>query len=244
MEELKKCSKCDTEKPISEFSLSLGKPRSYCKACARIMKAAWNAKNKDKVSEYNKQYHIDNREQRNKRQREYAKKNNIKSDKEYLKQYYQENKTEIRQKQAAYRRENIQKIREQQREYQKSNPNKFKASRHRRRAKKLELDESFTSNDIKLTFELFNNSCYNCGSTENLQIDHHYPLKMNTPLFHGNAVILCSKCNQSKGAKKPEDFYDQHKYDALTVYLSVIYSMLEEPIQTYSLEYISHSCSA
>ena len=44
----KNCSKCGTNKPLTEFNLEHGKPRAYCKACHRASSLAWAKANPDK----------------------------------------------------------------------------------------------------------------------------------------------------------------------------------------------------
>jgi 5-methylcytosine-specific restriction endonuclease McrA len=48
---------------------------------------------------------------------------------------------------------------------------------------------------------LYNLPCYNCGSTENLSIDHVIPLARGGNHSIGNLMTLCRKCNASKGKK-------------------------------------------
>jgi Prasinovirus endonuclease VII len=51
----KKCGKCQVEKAFSEFNKCRGKPfdlHSHCRACQKICKDSWYAKNKDWVKEY------------------------------------------------------------------------------------------------------------------------------------------------------------------------------------------------
>jgi len=77
----------------------------------------------------------------------------------------------------------------------------------KRRAFKRSVNESYTKEDEQYTLDLFNRSCVNCGATERLSIDHHYPLSKGHALTRSNAVVLCLSCNSSKCSKMPEDFY-------------------------------------
>ena len=49
---MKKCSKCKQEKESSEYY----KGHGYCKECGRQMCRDYKKRNKDKISEYNKKY--------------------------------------------------------------------------------------------------------------------------------------------------------------------------------------------
>jgi len=44
----KKCTKCGTTKPLSEFNLERGKPRAYCKTCHAALALAWARSNREK----------------------------------------------------------------------------------------------------------------------------------------------------------------------------------------------------
>ena len=83
----------------------------------------------------------------------------------------------------------------------------IKKRRHKRRALKKGLSETFTLSDITFVFNQFNHKCFKCGSRENLSIDHHYPLSGGNVLSIENAVCLCHKCNTAKKDKDPEQFY-------------------------------------
>ena len=86
-----------------------------------------------------------------------------------------------------------------------------KVSDNKRRELKKSLDNNYNKEDIKYTFKLFNNKCFNCPSTTNLEIDHHKPLSKNNGLSRTNAVVLCKNCNSSKHNKDPKDFYSSDK---------------------------------
>lgn len=192
--------------------MNKGKPRSYCRACAKVMKKAWSEKNKDKVSTYNKEYHIKHSEERCKAQRIWAKNNpdKVKAyNEQYGPKYYEANKTAIREAQAEYRANNLDAIRLQQREYQKLNLHKFRESSRRRRALKAGVKEHYTAMDAAITLQWFGDQCANCGSTDSLCIDHHLPLSRGNALSLANAVVLCTTCNCSKGNKDPKDFYSE-----------------------------------
>jgi 5-methylcytosine-specific restriction endonuclease McrA len=94
------------------------------------------------------------------------------------------------------------------------------ASHARRRDKIASLDENFTRQDALLVRKRFNKRCFNCGSCDGLQIDHHYPLSKGYALSLRNAVLLCKSCNSSKHDKMPEEFYSQDKLEILTTIFS------------------------
>jgi hypothetical protein len=54
---VKRCSKCDTEKPLTEFSLFKGVPRSHCKLCKATTSAAWRAANPERNRQVQKDWY-------------------------------------------------------------------------------------------------------------------------------------------------------------------------------------------
>ena len=53
----------------------------------------------------------------------------------------------------------------------------------------------------------YNNSCADCGATENLQVDHIVAISNGGSTDIGNLQILCKPCNQKKGGKKSPGRY-------------------------------------
>ena len=134
--------------------------------------------------------------------------------------YYQKNKEKIcknkakwqqenKEKMAKYRQEHKEKIKKRTAKYRKENPEKCRAICRKRRALKKEIQENYTKEDEAFTRTLFNNECFNCQTTEELEIDHHYPLSRGHPLTRLNAVVLCRSCNAKKYTKLPEEFYQE-----------------------------------
>jgi 5-methylcytosine-specific restriction endonuclease McrA len=108
---------------------------------------------------------------------------------------------------AKYRQLNAKKINAYHKKYRQDNPEKILAKNRKRKALKRKLDQNYSEYDSNITKQAFNCKCVNCNSSNNLTIDHHFPLSKGNPLSLSNAVVLCRSCNSSKGAKSPEDFY-------------------------------------
>jgi hypothetical protein len=54
---------------------------------------------------------------------------------------------------------------------------------------------------------LFDNRCFRCGFSGPLELDHHIPQYLGGRLIPGNIVLLCARCNSTKGDTHPRDFY-------------------------------------
>lgn len=114
-----------------------------------------------------------------------------------------------------YYRENKEKVNERCRMFHALNPEKSLERNRRRRAKKLAIDENYTSSDAKITRSVFDNKCFRCGSNKNITIDHNLCLNDGHALTPKNAVLLCGSCNSSKGTKNPKDFYSKGELQEL-----------------------------
>jgi len=137
-------------------------------------------------------------------------------------EHYKNNRKEIGAQKKEYRKNNLEEIRTQKKEYRKNNPEKGRTNNRRRRARKVAVNENYPASEELITREVFNHSCYNCNSTNNLAIDHHRPLSKGNALTLQNAVVLCKSCNSSKNTKNPEDFYGIEKCAELDLFLSTI----------------------
>lgn len=109
---MKKCTKCNIEKKLEEFS--------KCKAA----KDGLSCQCKSCVKEYGKEYYKSNIEKR----REYIKKNEDKI-KEQRNRYEKENIEKIKERNKEYRKANADKISKRTKEYRKANAKNIKESR-------------------------------------------------------------------------------------------------------------------
>ena len=96
----------------------------------------------------------------------------------------------------------------------------------RRRARKVAVNENYTAADEAFTKNLFDHACFNCGSTENLAVDHYRPLSKGNALTLTNAIILCTSCNSSKNNKNPEQFFSEEQ----TTIIQEVFDMVEEQV--------------
>ena len=186
----KKCPRCFNVFSIYLFCKDSTKKDGYdsiCKSCRK----EYRLKNKDKEKERHKQYREKNKDK----------------EKERHKKYYVKNKIKILNKNESWRKCNLDKMCIYSKRYARNNPEKINEFSRKRRAKKKNVNENYKREDRVYTIKLFDNKCYKCSSSDNLCIDHHYPLSKGHPLTRKNAVVLCKKCNTSKHNKLPEEFY-------------------------------------
>lgn len=184
--------------------------------------------NADSIAAYQKQWMVDNADHVKRwRMRYYqVNANHIRAK---ARQYHSNN----REKRLAYKRQwhhlNIKKVRAYNVSYrdryheltQRSRhekPEVYKAIKQRRRARELDLPDTFTSEDWLYALDYFNHCCAVCGRSfaesngdYKPHADHWIPL--SSPSCPGtvptNIVPLCggrSGCNQSKSSKMPVDW--------------------------------------
>ena len=223
----KTCTKCKIEKDISEFHKSKNIKSGYkprCKMCRSTDHKIYNKKYKQKISIHykNSRKKIKNRNLLN--LPEHAT-NKICFVCKKLKPICRFSKDITRIDGYKYKCKSCEKLIGQ--EYCKNNPESTHKRSRTRRARIKKINEIYTCADEKYTKLLFNNTCVNCGSTERLCIDHHYPLAKGYALSKTNATLLCRSCNASKGAKLPTEFYSPDK-------LQLINTKLRQSLKTSS----------
>lgn len=119
-----------------------------------------------------------------------------------------------------WRRENIDRVRVKRRTLYHNNPHNHQASHQRRRARKLNLPDSWTNTHWLLCLDYWHNTCAVCGGQlRDLfgdikpNADHWVPLNYrgadNPGTVPGNMICLCSSCNCSKQHKMPERWLTQ-----------------------------------
>lgn len=197
---MKTCTKCKTEQELTEFSKRKAKKdglSSQCKACDKQYRQA----NKESIAEYKKQYHQDNAE-------------HIAAKK---KQWYQDNAEHVAEYMKQYARDNANHNAEYHKQYRQTPTGKAvkKASRHNRRARKLNNGGKHTGAEILKLFDLQSGKCPYCKAKlaktgkNKYHSDHVMPLSKGGGNDVGNIQLLCPKCNLTKHDKLPEEFAQQ-----------------------------------
>ena len=238
---MKKCTKCGVEKTLDSFNKDKNHKDGLqykCKDCRKAYHEAnkekiaanskvWREANKGKAKAYSKVYYEANKEKIAATCKVYyeanieALKDQMKA---YSKVYYEANKEKVK----AYHEANKEKIAARHKLWIKNNPEKCRESVRKRRAMKVLVNENYTKEDEAFTKNLFDHACFNCGSTENLEIDHHKPLHKGNALTRTNAVVLCKSCNGSGGKwrKDPEEFYSEEQI----MIIQEVFDSIEEQV--------------
>lgn len=180
---------------------SVSQPLKRCNKCGREYPATtdWFNKNRSGLRpdcknchrEYDRQYRQTNAETKRTYNRQYRL-NNLEKERERIRQYRLTNPDNAR----TYRRQ-----------YRLNNPDVHRSSNQRRRARKLNLPDTLTSQDWQHALDYFDNRCAVCGRPiglwHNLAVDHWIPL--SSPDCPGtvatNVLPLChgdGGCNNSK----------------------------------------------
>ena len=239
----KKCPKCKQIKQFENFHKNKASSdglQPHCKDCKKIYKGQnkkqtnknakiWRLKNlercrakdieygknnPEKIKQQNKNWYNANREQSLKNSKDWRQKNPDKV-KKHNKEWYKENKEKKLAQDKIHYKNNREYYKKKHREWQKKNPEKVRERARKRRDKKLAISEHYTTQDEQITLQEFNHQCFNCGSTDRLEIDHHLCLNNDNALTLENAVVLCKSCNCSKGQKDPKNFYNKAKLKKL-----------------------------
>lgn len=142
--------------------------------------------------------------------------------------YRKENADKIRESNARYRERNKDEIKKRQKRDYMQNGDRWRRHVLKRRARKRELPDTLTSEQVIELHQHFEGKCALCDEPAE-HLDHFIPLASG----HGgtimeNMVPLCSTHNLSKGAKNPFEWAatlaapERERFDSLVSYLTVI----------------------
>lgn len=196
----KRCTKCGRLLPATteHFNkINGGKYglNSRCKPCVKIYSDQYRANNRDKISEYQKQWEKDNPDKVKAKWQKYRNANIIK----------------IREGQRI-RKRNSQKAKDYLKAYRQSDHGKNiqRLQAQRRRAKKLQAEGSHTYEQELEQYKRQSGKCYYCHKNvgDNWHPDHVIPLTRGGSDDISNIVIACPPCNLAKWAKMPHEWPD------------------------------------
>lgn len=124
---MKKCSKCNIEKDLSQFNKNKRSKDNYNYSCKDCKKLYYN-KNKEIISENYKKYYEENKEILIERVKKYNKENKLKVS-ERKKTYYQKNKENVIKINKQYYQDNKEKIKKLKKIYSENNKESIKQYR-------------------------------------------------------------------------------------------------------------------
>lgn len=210
----KVCVSCKEEKTIDEFNKNKNSKdgfKTYCRECASKQNKRYRQKHREKINRKKKIEYWESKkysEERTLREEEEGtrKCNTCEVEKPIIEFYKRGNggfysickKCHIKTTVA----------------YAENNPERTRKGRiareHRRRARKEELINDFTSDDWRHCIEYFKGDngkqCSYCGNyTDELTQDHFIPLSKGGHYTKGNIIPICFSCNTQK---HNTDFYD------------------------------------
>lgn len=210
----KTCPACQNEKEASCFAFNKASKdglHGYCRQCSSVISKAWRESNKEKAKMNRAAW-----EERN-------------PDKvaSYRANHYAKHASSVLAKQAAYRANNPDCVRATQERYYAAN--KEKKSTYRRQWVEANRYRVRTYNHArrvanvgKLSADIVNRlvsqqigKCVYCDKQlgAKYHIDHRIPLALGGTNTDENIQLLCRTCNLKKGAKHPDEFIRQQKFN-------------------------------
>lgn len=198
------CHKCQTLKPVGQFSRNKTKKDGYatqCKTCCAEYSKEYTREHKDEKKEYDIQYYIDHKEER----------------RQYRGEYYRKNKETSVNKTTQYQREHpIQKAIYRKR-YNQTHTAQIRAYNHARRGLENNAEGTHTAQETKNLFYEQRGICFWCdtqlinpftrdGEGKKAHLDHVIPLVRGGSNWISNLRWTCQFCNHSKGYKLPSEW--------------------------------------
>lgn len=228
---MKTCSKCKASKELAEFNKNKKEKsgyRSECRYCQSMRNAKYraSARGKKNISDYAK----NNKEVIRQKSKDWYY-GNIEKAKLTRSEYRAEHKEETRlastkwaknnpdrkaELAAKHYANNLSLYKKRAREWGKANPEVIRNASHRRRARKVDTQVNpFTKEQLA---SIYSDSCFACGATEKITLEHFIPLARGGAHTFENATSLCLSCNASKGSMLYEEWKNSNRPRALQVF--------------------------
>lgn len=199
---MKRCTRCGNEFPATaeyfrKNSANKDGLRLDCKACQNEDGRRYREANSEKIRQY---------------QRRWAQENPEKAY-EAGRRWRTANAEQARENTRRWSQANAERERNNRRLWQRQNYDKIRASKHRRRACKVNLPATFTAEHERIALDYFNGCCAVCErplrdlfATHTVAMDHWIPLSKGGGTTPDNMIPLChgkGGCNNRKGSKHP-----------------------------------------
>lgn len=212
----KRCCVCKEIKPYQDFAKDNGRKDGYqrtCKVCRRNRYVA----NREGVLNYSKSYYRNNKTKIRERIEIYRK-SNLEKHRGYVAKWRLGNPEKVKKQKSRHYKKHSGRYITLAVLRRKRNPEKYKVIENRRRARKLNLPDTWTQKHWQFALNYFNGCCAVCGrqltnllNTHKPAADHWIPLV--NPTCPGtvpeNIVPLChgiGGCNNKKSSKDPEQW--------------------------------------
>ena len=185
--QLKRCSTCEIEKPVSDFVKDKNRKDGFAYECKQCRKA-YRQSHKEQESERHARYYREHKDDHAKKMFIWRQ-TRLKEESEYSARYYREHQKERAEYATVWRREN---------------PDKARLGCHHYRARKRDAEGSHTAKEVQALYDSQNGRCAycDCNLTETKKhLDHIVPLKRGGSNWVANLAWACRHCNTSKGDK-------------------------------------------
>jgi len=196
------------QQPCRECANAYGRKRHQDnKEVQKVQKKQWRARNKEEIKLSAHKYYEAHKDHHNAITREYHE-----THKDILKLKCLEwnNNHEAQRRTTSkvwYEAHKDQKI-VSARDWKRKNPLAGRINNHRRRVLIKKAIGILTKADIELQYKNQKGQCWWCGVklSEKYHIDHRVPLSKGGLHDRSNVVLSCAHCNQSKGARLPQEW--------------------------------------
>ena len=236
---MRKCTKCGRWLVASTVNFGKAKNGKYklnskCKECWNKKNKQWIEANRDKVTEYKKQWRKANPEynkqyrQANRDKLLEQKKRWRKANPEYYKQYRQANRDKLFEYHKEYYEANKKKILEYKKQWKDANPEYYKQyyqtpqgqvvrfnSSQRRRIKEEQQGSGITKDQWLEMMKFFDFRCAYSGETlskNTRSIDHIVPIDVGGDHMIWNCVPMLRSLNSSKNSKDMLEWYKEQSF--------------------------------
>jgi 5-methylcytosine-specific restriction endonuclease McrA len=216
---LKRCSKCDEPKPLSDFARKTGnRLQSRCRVCVAAIEREYRESHAEMLKQRRLKRYAEQRVAILARATAYRERNrdavNLRKRESHATNAASENARRAERRQARiedereacrrWAREHRAEKRAYASAYNAANPDKTIARRHRRYAARMGKRDSFTAEQWRELLSAYDYRCLRCGRQEpeiKLTPDHVVPLSKGGGTDISNIQPLCGSCNSSKRAR-------------------------------------------
>ena len=199
---LKRCSRCQADKPSTAFPAKGG---ARCKECNNEKQRLWRLAHGEAIRRHSKTYRLKYKETIAVAVRAWHE-SHPERIKEMSQRYYANNKELIDEKSRAQYKRNSASVNARVGKWRADNPETVRAMMSSLRAKRMSADGSYSSEDVRRMMVAQESRCAACKAdlTLGYHVDHVMPLSKGGTNWPCNLQLLCPSCNHRKGRKTPD----------------------------------------